>query len=84
MHRKITGVDILISVGENIANFNGYIEMNASASYLWDSMKEAHTLNELSDLLVEKFKITKDQAMNDVKEFLELLLEHQMVEVTRQ
>ena len=35
IHRKIADSDVLISVGSNIANFNGYIELNGSAADLW-------------------------------------------------
>lgn len=31
IHRKIADSDVLISVGSNIANFNGYIQINDSA-----------------------------------------------------
>lgn len=79
IHRKVAGSDMLISVGENIANFNGYIEMNASAAYIWDSMKEPCTVRKLGLLLTEAFEISQVQAMEDVLEFVKELREHDMV-----
>lgn len=32
IHRKAAGNDVLISVGENVANFNGYITLNPAAA----------------------------------------------------
>lgn len=81
LHRKITGIDVLISIGENIANFNGYIEMNETASYIWDHLKEFIHLDDLSQLLASEFEITYEQAREDVIEFLTLLNNHEMVEV---
>ena len=43
LHRTIAGEDILISLGGNIANFNGYVALNATASFLWDSLKTPKT-----------------------------------------
>ena len=34
VHRQVAGNDVLISVGANVANFNGYITLNPTASFL--------------------------------------------------
>lgn len=34
VHRRVADSNVLISVGQNIANFNGYIELNTSADFL--------------------------------------------------
>ena len=44
IHRKIANEDVLISVGSGIANFNGYILLNSTASFLWDMLKEARNI----------------------------------------
>lgn len=79
VHRKIAGSDMLISVGENIANFNGYVEMNESAAYIWDDMKEPRTVRELGENLAKTFEIPETQAIEDVVEFLQELQAHDMV-----
>jgi len=33
VHRSIAGNDVLISVGANVANFNGYIMLNPTAFF---------------------------------------------------
>lgn len=81
VHRKVADSDVLISVGENIANFNGYIELNPSASLLWDAMSTPKTFDELCTELAEQYELTSEQAAADVQEFLELLQEHNMVVV---
>lgn len=81
IHRKVAGNEVLISIGENIANFNGYIELNASAAFLWDQMKEPCTLCELEKALEESFGLPYAQAVEDVLDFLNELQEHEMIEV---
>ena len=74
IHRSIAGTDVLISVGENIANFNGYIQINSSGLCLWEKMKEPTVLE-------EKYDITHEQAAEDVMDFLKILTEHDMVTI---
>lgn len=81
IHRKVAGSDVLISVGENIANFNGYIELNASAAFLWDKLNDFCSLNHLETAMAEQFGIEMEQASADVHEFVKELEEQKMVEV---
>lgn len=79
IHRKISERDILISIGDNIADFNGFIDMNTSAAFLWDQMSDAKTVDQLKDALMESFSISEEQATNDVSSFIEVLKQHNMV-----
>lgn len=81
IHRKVAGSDVLISVGGNVADFNGYIELNAAAANLWDWMKEPCTAEQLSEKLENTFGIDHAQAEADVWDFLKELQEHDMVVV---
>ncbi len=81
IHRKIADVNVLVPIGAGVADFNGYIELNASASVLWDSLKEPHTLDELVQLMEDAFSIDRAVAAEDVEEFLELLKKHGMLAV---
>ncbi len=81
IHRKIGGTDVLVSVGSGVADFNGYIELNDSASFLWDLLKEGHSIDELSGNLQTKFGIDADTAAVDVEDFLKLLKENKMLVV---
>mgnify|MGYP000428236159 CR=1 FL=1 len=45
IHRKIGDSDVLICIGQNIADFNGYIELNATAALLWETLQEPSTVS---------------------------------------
>lgn len=79
VHRKVAGADVLISIGGNVANFNGYIELNSSAACLWDQMKQPRTCQQLEQALVDTFGISGEEAQADVLDFLNDLKEHGMV-----
>ena len=81
VHRKVADNDVLISVGENVANFNGFISLNPTASFLWDALSEPRTADELVRALREEFDVSEQTARADVEEFLRLLTGNSMVTV---
>lgn len=81
IHRKVADMDVLISIGENIANFNGYIELNSSAVMLWEAMSTPKTFAELREQMKQQYELTHEEATADLQEFLTLLQEHNMVTV---
>ena len=81
VHRKVAGNDVLISVGANVADFNGYIMLNPAASFLWDALAEPRTAPMLTALLTEEFDVSEEMARNDVEQFLDMLQRNSMVTV---
>ena len=80
IHRKIAGNDVLISVGKNIANFNGYVELNPSALVLWNRLKAGAEKEELIQQLIDTYGLDEARACKDVEAFLGELLSHDMIE----
>lgn len=81
VHRQVAGNDVLISIGANVANFNGYITLNPTASFLWDALAQPRTVSELTDLLTEEFDVSGEIAEKDVTLFLQMLQRNAMVKV---
>lgn len=81
VYRQIAGNDVLISVGGNIADFNGYIELNPAAACIWKTLEQESTVKDLEKALETEFDVSHETAAEDVREFLQELKEHQMVEV---
>ena len=71
----------MISIGSNIADFNGYIELNKSAVLLWNKLQTPCSFNELVKVLEEKYVLEHVQAVNDVLDFINVLKKHNMVMV---
>lgn len=82
MHKVIADSDVLISIGSNIADFNGYIEINESAAALWDAMQEPCELGQLEKVLEEKYGLPHETAVEDVLDFVNVLMETEMVQVS--
>ena len=79
VHRQVAGNDVLISVGANVANFNGYITLNPTASFLWGALTQPRTADELTNLLTEEFDVSGETAKKDVVSFLDMLRRNGMV-----
>lgn len=83
VHRKIADVDVLISIGENLADFNGYTTLNETASFLWDQLKTPKTPEQLASLLEAEFSVDHETALTDTLELLETMVSEGMArEVT--
>ena len=78
--RKIAGEDIVVPIGNNIADFNGIINLNESAAFLLRLLKEDTSTKNLVESLKKEYKIDEELAKNDVDAFLNILKEHKMLE----
>lgn len=80
VHRKVARKDVLIPIGGNIANFNGFIELNETAAFLWDELKIPCTGDMLSEKITVEFDVPLEIARQDVKEMLQMFLNNEMIE----
>ena len=79
--RKVAGTYALISVGVNIANFNGFVQLNETAAFLWKQLETPKSAEDLTAALLEEFDVSQDEAEKDVTEFLEQLIQENMVSI---
>lgn len=78
--RKVAGMEVLISIGNNIANLNGYFQLNAAAAVIWNKLKSPSSIEEVADQLIEVFGISRDEALSDAEEYMMELLQNDMVQ----
>lgn len=84
VQRKVGENEVLISIGANIADFNGYIRLNGSALTLWNRLAEPADRADLAEALRREYGLEKAQAEADAGEFLQYLLENRMVEAVEE
>ena len=77
--RTIAGSNVLVPIGNEIANFNGVISLNDSAKFLWENLKEDITTEELTDNIIKEYEIDRELADKDVNEFIKILSENKML-----
>lgn len=77
--REIAGEAVLVSVGTEIVDFCGVVNLNSSARILWERLQEGATKEELIQLLKDKFRVTEEKVLEDVDTTIQLLLERGLI-----
>lgn len=74
MLRKVAQDNVVIPIGAASANLNGIIRLNEAGALLWQKLiaKDA-TAEELAEVLMQEYGISKEQAEGDVQAFLKML-----------
>lgn len=73
------GIHSLIQIDSVTASFNGYIQLNKTASALWERLQEPSSFEELVQFLQETYDLSREHAAKDAEDFLKKLQEHDMV-----
>ncbi|MGI6710078.1 MAG: PqqD family protein [Bacilli bacterium] len=78
--REVVGEYVVIPIKDAAVNFNGMISLNESAKILWESLNEEKSEEDLVKILCDEYEISKEEAANDVKEFIKILKENNFLE----
>lgn len=79
--RHLCGEHVVIGEGLSQVNFNKILSMNDSAGYLWTSVQgKDFTLEDLVTLLTDRYEVSAEQAMEDVKKMIAVWQEHGVLE----
>ncbi len=78
--RTVAGQNLIVPVGENTMNFNAAITLNESAAFLWNKLTEEQSEEQLLSALTEEYAIDEETAKADIKVFLDVLKEHNILE----
>jgi hypothetical protein len=70
--RTICGEHVVIGEGLAQVNFNKMLSLNGSAAYLWEQLKDRDfTEEDAMNLLLDKYEVAPERALEDVKKLLE-------------
>lgn len=78
--KSIANQWVIVSFGEDAVNFNGVITVNETGKLLWENMNNDFSIDSLANVLVDKYKILKENAVNDTKIFIDQLREANCIE----
>lgn len=79
--RKIAGESLIVNQGATHSDLTKIISLNPTAVYLWDNLSgKDFTEDEAAQLLVDKFSIDKDTALNDVRKWLDTMKAEGVIE----
>lgn len=78
--REIAGDYVIIPTGKTVLEFNGLATINEVGAFLWDLLQEETTEEKLVERILEEYDVDEPTAKADIREFLEMLLKHKVIE----
>ncbi len=71
--REVAGTWVVLPLRESTLNFHGMMSMNESGAFLWKTLEQPCTREELALALTKEYAVDYSQALVDVDAFLERL-----------
>ena len=71
--REIAGEFILVPTGAAAAKFNGLITMNEVGKFIFQTLAEEHTAQEVAARITGEYRVDAGTALADLEEFLQQL-----------
>ena len=78
--RNVANTWVVLPLAEKTVDFNGMLKLNESGVLLWKRLEQGAERESLADLLVNEYEVTRDQALADVDEFIEILIKAGCIE----
>jgi hypothetical protein len=79
-NRAIADEFFLVPVCGQPSDMQKIFILNSLAAFIWQHLDGEHTLDELLTEIVENFAVDREQATQDAVEFIEQLLEQNLLE----
>lgn len=73
--REVAGQNMVIATGEASKDFHGMIKLNNTGKEIWQGLQEGMSESKIAKDLQEKYEIDSEKAEQDVKEFINKMLE---------
>lgn len=78
--REVAGEIIGIPVGNTALRFNGMICMNAVSAEIWKGLQEEKTKEQILEIILQEFEVSREEAIADLEVFLHQLRENNLLE----
>lgn len=78
--REVMGEVLAIPVGESVRSFNGMICLNEVGVEIWKGLQAQKTKEDILKGILEKFDVSREEAMADLDDFLRGLREGNLLE----
>lgn len=73
--RNVAGEMIVVPTGSASQKFNGMLNLNDTAAFLWENVETASSRETLVQMVLNEFEVDEETAVRDVNGFLDMLLQ---------
>jgi len=77
--KDIAGSFVVVPVGDNLVDFSAMITLNETGAFLWKLLDEDISVQELANAMCKEYDISEEEALADVKEFTDTLIEKKVL-----
>ena len=77
--RQIAGDTILVPVGQAVYDSNGLYALNELGAFIWDMLPDVDSAEEICKRVTAEYEVSRDEAMADIEEFLEVLKQLEII-----
>lgn len=79
--REIAGSFVVVPVGQNLVDFSSMITTNETGAFLWNELLKGATEEELCQKILSEYEgVSKEDALSDIREFVNALKEKNILE----
>ncbi|MFZ5905898.1 MAG: PqqD family protein [Nitrospirota bacterium] len=79
VHRSIAGETILVPVKGKLADMQRIFTLNPVADFIWNQLNGGKTVSEIRDEVIEHFEVARENAEQDIREFIEELIREDLL-----
>ena len=79
--REVAGNTVVVPIGDEAVEFNGVITINETGKFIWELMQDGIEKEELLDRYMKEYNISEDDAKEDIKTFIQILLDNNIAEL---
>ncbi len=72
--RTIGVQNMAVPTGKMTSEIHGMIALSESGVLLWKALENGATIDELADILTDNYEVDREQAIEDIKRFIEGLI----------
>ena len=73
--RQVADTWVVLPLGAATLNFNGMLTLNQSGVLLWRALEKCCTQEELTEVLLAEYDVSREEASADVGQFLNTLIQ---------
>jgi hypothetical protein len=75
VYRKIQDETILVPIKDNVGDMGSIYNLNEVGAFIWEQLDGEKTLLDITNMIVEEFEVSPEQAQADLREFVSQLKE---------
>ena len=79
--REVAGNTVVVPIGDEAVEFNGVITINETGKFIWELMQDGIEKEELLDKFMKEYNISEEEAKEDIKAFIQILLDNNIAEL---